>query len=173
MKSNIIILLIVSASISAKAQFVVASIGDDLTKEGTAPVTPLAGAFSFPFKYRPQKDVIEPSLSLSAVGGINIKFKNSHGIGVLGGIGPSSIMLDENNTDTSAHITSSTTRAAMTFSLSFLYQFDQLQLAFSLGTDKNLDNSKDKWIYHSKLWLSFGIGVKIFTQSAPTRLKKN
>ena len=171
MKFYTLMIMFFISTISLKAQFIVTAISDDLRSGTAAKVTPLAGAFSFPFKYRPQKDVIETSLSLSGVGGVNIDLGNSHAIGILAGVGPSSITLNQNNTDTSAHITSSTSRAAMTFSLSALYQFDQLQFAFSIGTDKNLDNTTDKWIYQSKLWLSFGIGFKIFVVSSPSRLK--
>ena len=135
------------------------------TGKGTqAQVAPIVGAFTFPFKYRPQTGIFEPSLSLSGAIGVSIPFKKSGGnasIAFLGSFGPSSITLSKNNsTDTGT-----TTRSSATSAFTVLGQWNKIQIAVSVGIDDNLDNSTDKWIYQSKPWVSFGFGYSIFTSN--------
>jgi len=121
------------------------------------------GALTFPFKFRLQKGApVEPSLSLSAVAGPSYSFiGNNFSLSFLVGVGPSSININnKNSSDTS---TSASTRNAATFSGTLLAQLNKVQLAVSIGIDKNLDNSTDNWIYQSKPWLSLGIGFNIFS----------
>ncbi len=149
----------------SKQKYLVAKSDVAADVEGaTKKIIPLVGAFSFPFKYRPQSGILETSFSLSMVGGARFTLNedNKQYFSALLGIGSSSIMLNKDNTALSAGITDNTSRAALTFSLSFLYQWDQLQLACSVGIDNNLDNRKDKWQYQSKPWLTIGLGFDIF-----------
>jgi hypothetical protein len=125
--------------------------------------TPIGGAFTFPFKYRPQSGLFEPSLSLSGAVGVHLALDNdtTASISFLGSFGTSSITLNnKNSTDTGT-----TTRAAATIAFTILGQWDNVQLAISVGLDNNLDNSTDKWIYQSKPWFSLGIGVNIFSKN--------
>jgi hypothetical protein len=135
--------------------------------EGASPqakIAPIVGAFTFPFKYRPQTGIFEPSLSLSGAVGVAIPFKKSDGnasIAFLVSFGPSSITLNKNNSSD----TGTATRSSATSALTVLGQWNKIQLAVSVGIDDNLDNSTDKWIYQSKPWVSFGFGYSIFTSN--------
>ena len=127
---------------------------------------PVAGAFSFPFKYRPQSGIMETNFSLSLVGGFEYNSDptndSTHHLwsGYIG-IGQSSISLNSNNSS----VSSNTTRNAVAISFTLLYEWQGLQFAVSSGIDENLDNSTDKWHYQSKPWITAGIGFSIFTQS--------
>ena len=123
-----------------------------------------SNSFSFPFKYRPQTGIMETNFSLSVVGGPNFRLDpaGDHHLGILLGVGSTSLTLDETNTDPSAGVTESSTRSGVSFTFSFLYKWKELQLAGSIGIDDNLNNKKDKWIYQSKPWMTIGIGFAIF-----------
>jgi hypothetical protein len=112
--------------------------------EPTVSVTAIGGAFTFPFKYRPQNGVLEPSLSLSGVAGIQLGLvkSNTGSISFLVGFGPSTINI--NNTNGADTNTANATRSAATLSFTALGQWNNIQLAFSTGFDNNLDNSTDK-----------------------------
>ena len=123
--------------------------------------SPIVGAFTFPFKYRPQTGLFEPSLSLSGAVGVSVPINKdgSASLSFMGSFGPSSISLSsKNSTDTGT-----TSRSAAPSAFTVLGQWNKVQIALSVGIDDNLDNSTDKWIYQSKPWVSFGIGYSIFT----------
>jgi len=133
-------------------------------KKRVVNITAIGGAVTFPFKIRPQTGVIEPSFSLSGVAGLHFSLDKDtvKSLSILIGVGPSSIILNNrNSTDTG-----SSTRAAATFSITLLGQWDNIQLAFSIGWDNNLDNGEDKWKYQSKPWLSLGVGFNIFSNKS-------
>ena len=131
----------------------------------TVTLSAIGGAFTFPFKYRPQNGVLEPSLSLSGVVGVQLGLdKNSTGfLSFLIGFGPSSVNV--NNTNSADTNTANASRPVATLSFTILGQWNNIQLAISTGIDDNLSNSTDKWIYQNKPWLSLGIGFNIFTAS--------
>jgi hypothetical protein len=142
-----------------------ASEADLFSAKQTITFSAIGGAFTFPFKYRPQNGVLEPSLSLSGVAGIQCSLdkNNDASLSFLLGFGPSSINV--NNTNSADTNTANSTHSAATLSFTILGQWNNVQLAISTGIDNNLNNSTDKWIYQSKPWLSLGIGFNIFTSN--------
>lgn len=130
-------------------------------------IIPIGGIMTFPFKLRPQNGIFETTFSLSGFGGVQIPLDKDFSdadpsqnfLNLLLSFGASSITLDKNNTDPSANILVATQRPATTFSFSAVYQFEKLQLVLSTGIDNNLDNRQDKWLYQSKPWFAFGIGL--------------
>ena len=135
---------------------------DTITKFMSA--TPMAGVVSFPFKFRLQGDKdIETSLSLSGVGGVKFNFNKSKiptAFCVLIGLGPSSVPVNQYNSNRKDSATLS--QSAATFSLTGMFIWDKLQIAASLGMDKILNNRELNWHYQSKPWFSFGVGFSIF-----------
>ena len=126
--------------------------------------SPIAGSFTFPVRWRPQSGTFETSVSLSMVGGFKKYFNelDKKSISILIGAGPSSIELNNDNTNATPPITSNTNRSAVTISLSAVFQWQSLQILFSSGLDNNLNNKIDNWKYQSKLWVSFGVGFNVF-----------
>jgi len=122
---------------------------------------PIVGAFTFPFKYRPQTGIFEPSLSLSGAIGVCIPLNSdaTSSINFMGSFGPSSITLTKNNSAD----TGTGTRSSATSAFTILGQWNKIQLAISVGIDDNLDNTIDKWTYQSKPWFSFGFGYSVFS----------
>lgn len=126
--------------------------------------TPMAGVVSFPFKFRLQGDKdIETSLSLSGVGGVKFNFNKSKiptAFCVLIGLGPSSVPVNQYNSNRKDSATLS--QSAATFSLTGIFIWDKLQIAASIGMDKILNNRELNWRSQSKPWFSFGVGFSIF-----------
>ncbi len=129
--------------------------------------SPLMGTISFPFKYRPQTGKFEKTFSLSLTGGIRIdpKRRNENTFSFLFGAGPSSVTVDKYNTDAGSNITDPSERTAVTLSLSFMWQWERLQLGLSGGMDNLLDNEVLKWKYQGKPWFSVGVGVALFSNN--------
>jgi hypothetical protein len=88
-----------------------------------------------------------------------------HTFSLLGGIAASTATLDKYNTDPAAGIQDPSDRTSILFSLSFLYQWQHLQIGVSVGIDNILDNEIVKWKYQGKRWFSFGIGISLFTSN--------
>lgn len=129
-------------------------------------LSPAIGTMALPFKYRPQTGVFEPTFALTVVGGVNYKLSatnNRHSISFLFGVGPSSVKLNQYNTDSTSGITEEEYRAAVTMSLNMVYQWEQLQVGLSAGIDNKLNGNREHWIYQGKPWISVGIGVSVFS----------
>jgi hypothetical protein len=120
---------------------------------------------TLPFKYRPQTGKFEKTFALGVTGGVtwNPTRVNTHTFSLLGGISASSATVDKYTSNPAANIVDPTDRLAVTFSGSFLYQWQNLQFGISGGIDNILDNEIVKWKYQGKGWMSFGIGVSLFT----------
>ena len=132
--------------------------------------SPTVGALTFPFKYRPQGGKFETTFALGVAGGVtwNPGRLNKHTFSALLGVAASSALVDQYSTDPVANITEQSERTAITFSGSFVYQWERLQVGFSVGIDNLLDNEVLKWQYQSKPWLSLGIGISLFTANEVT-----
>ena len=132
--------------------------------------SPTVGILTFPFKYRPQDGAFDQTFSLSATGGVKLNpwQTGEHTFSILVGCGSSSVNLNQFNTDAKSGITSDTQRPAITGSLSLLYQWENLQVGMSLGKDAIFTNKMDYWKDQGKTWLSFGIGLSLFTSSTIT-----
>lgn len=125
------------------------------------------GALTFPFKYRPQNGKFEPTFGIGVSGGVTVnpwRF-NEHTFSLLAGIAASSARVDEHSTDPAANITEPSERTSVTISLNFLYQWERLQIGISGGIDNILDNNVLNWKYQGRPWLSFGVGVSLFSAS--------
>lgn len=126
------------------------------------------GVTSFPFKYRPQTGVFEPTFSLSATGGVKYNFdrtNDDYSISFLLGVGPSSVSLTKDNTAPWSGVTTSTQSSAVTLSFGMVFQMERVQIGLSLGMDSKLDGNREEWIYQGKDWLSLGIGLSLFSNS--------
>lgn len=139
-------------------------------------ISPVVGSFTFPFRLRTQHDdKFEKSFSLSLCGGIkwNPWKTNEHNFSMLFGVGASSVTLTKANTAASSGITENIEAGALTFSISLMYEWERLQIGFSMGMDNLFDNENIKWKYQSDPWLSFGVGVSLFSKSEITSIGTN
>jgi len=129
--------------------------------------SPTVGALTFPFKYRPQNGKFEPTFGIGISGGVtwNPWRVNEHTFSLLAGISASSAHVDQFNTDAAANIHEASERTSVTISLNFLYQWQRLQIGISAGIDNILDNEVLKWKNQGKPWISFGVGVGLFSSS--------
>ena len=130
----------------------------------------------FPFRLRTQHDdKFEKSFSLSLCGGIkyNPWKTNEHTISMLFGVGASSVTLTKSNTGPNSGITENIEAGALTFSLSLMYEWERLQIGISMGMDNLFDNDNIRWKYQSDPWLSFGVGVSLFSKSEITSIGTN
>lgn len=129
--------------------------------------SPIVGTLSLPFKYRPQDRTFESTFSLSVTGGVkwNPFLKNEQTFSILVGVGPSTVRLTDENTNNENTLEDDFTTAAVTFSLSFVYQWDILQIGISGGFDNLIDNNKYNWKYQGKSWFSIGIGIGLFSKN--------
>lgn len=138
---------------------------DVLSRKIYRTVAPTIGAMTLPFKYRPQSGKFEKTFTVGLTGGITINpwWVGDHTFSILAGVSATTATLDKYNTDPAAGITDPSDRAAIAFSMGFFYKWENLQIGFSAGIDNILDNEIVKWKYQSKGWLSFGIGISLFT----------
>lgn len=127
--------------------------------------SPSVGALTFPFKFRPQSGKFEPTFSIGISGGVtwNPWRYNEHTFSLLVGISASSARVDQYSTD--PPVPDPSERAAVTTSLGFLYQWERLQIGISAGIDNLLDNEVLHWRYQGKGWISFGVGISLFSAS--------
>jgi len=125
--------------------------------------SPVAGGVTFPFKYRHQDKLFEPTFSLSATAGVRFDpaRTNNFTMALLFGIGPSSADVNETNST----ITSSTQLSAVTLSGSLVFEWQKVQLGLSVGFDNLLSGNTNKWKYQGKSWYSVGIGIALFTSN--------
>lgn len=137
--------------------------------------SPSFGILNLPFKYRPNDGAFEKTFSLSFTGGVKINPWRTgvHTLSVLVGAGASSVELNKFNTDPKGNITENTDRPAVTGSLNILYQWEKLQFGVSMGKDAIFNNRTDYWHNQGKTWLSFGIGLAIFSNGEITTPGKN
>lgn len=139
--------------------------------------TPAIGSMTFPFKYRPQTGVFENTFALNMTGGVRWNFSetnDNHSLSALFGVGPSTIVFNKFNTDTTiSNITDPEQRAALTMSLNVVYQWELLQAGLSMGIDHKFDGNREKWIYQGKPWFALGIGLDIFSNSERKDAGKN
>ncbi len=129
--------------------------------------SPVAGTLAYPFKFRPQGQLVfSKDIALTGVGGIRRNFgaQGNSSLSFTIGIGLSSVTLDSLNTG--GIINGTSERAAATIPFSFIYQWDKLQIGLTTGIDLLSTDSRDSWIYHGKPWFAIGIGFSIFSSDA-------
>lgn len=123
------------------------------------------GAVTFPFKYRPQSGKFETTFAIGGTVGFrwNPWRFNEHTFSLLGGVAASSAKVDKYSTDPAAGITDPSDRASVTFLGSLFYQGGRFQIGISAGIDNLLDNEIPNWRYQGRGWISFGLGVGLFS----------
>ena len=84
------------------------------------------------------------------------------------GVGASSVTVNQYNTDPAAGITEASDRAAVTISLNFMYEWNNLQIGISSGVDNLFDNESVKWNHQGNIWFSIGVGIALFSKSEVT-----
>lgn len=137
---------------------------------------PAFGTLTFPFKYRFNDKSFETTFNLSLTGGVHLRpyLTNRHVFSLLLGVGPSTVKLDGSNVSNTDVLEKgeNLTTAAVTFSLSLMYQFEKVQFGVSIGVDNIFDNEKYDWKNQGKPWLSLGVGLNIFTENNSAKSKK-
>lgn len=135
---------------------------------------PMIGAMTFPFKFRMDKEgmFFTKDISLTGLGGIkfNCRKVKDLSVSIYTGIGLTSVALNPSNTDST--LTETTNRAGASIPIGILLQWKMLQVGVSTGFDLLSKESRDNWRFHGKPWLSFGIGISIFTPESTTRKPK-
>ncbi|WP_291127552.1 hypothetical protein [Flavobacterium sp. UBA7682] len=131
------------------------------------------GILTLPFKYRPQKDAdFETQFNLNTTFGILIRnkyFKKAKFYAQLGaGIG--TVKLDASNasgvTDDDAQNVST-----ITGFMGLMMQYNDIQAGIYLGAEQINNNKKYGWENQGNLWISLGVGFKIFTLSKSDKNK--
>jgi hypothetical protein len=128
--------------------------------------SPILGAFSYPFKYRPQTGEFEKTFNIQITGGYSIlpNIKNAKkSLAFLLGVGASSITLNPFNTTDYKGDSSGRETTSATISLNIVYIHNRFQVGASLGWDNLLGNESKNWQYNAKPWLSIGVGANIFS----------
>lgn len=145
--------LIPSAILHAYAQVVV------------SPWSPVGGAATLPFKWRPQHGGgFDKDLSISGLAGAKHAglFGNDNlSYSILLGIGISSITTDSSNSKKPP----SSDLSAITLSAGILAQYKTLQFGIFAGVDHLSNNKEIGWKYQGNPWFGVGIGFSIFSES--------
>lgn len=123
---------------------------------------PLIGAATLPFKLRPQDGEFSKDVSLSAMGGLDIKFSGTSDVslGVLGGIGFTSATVDSASTNDQVKVDHEA--SGLTLSTGLLIRWKSLQIGGFVGWDHLSKTDRAIWIYNGEPWIGIGIGVTIF-----------
>lgn len=127
-------------------------------------VTPLYGAAVLPFKARFQNDfAFTKDLTISNMGGIKWNLPNNKiGLGLVFGIGISSVNVD--SLTTSGAVKETQSRSAITLPVGVIVQYERLQFGAFLGWDWIDGPNKKDWTYQGETWFSLGIGFNIFNE---------
>jgi len=89
----------------------------------------------------------------------------------LGGIGITSVAVD--SLTTKGYIKTSTKAAALTPSLSFVWEIKSFQIGLFAGIDYLSRELGDKWDYKDQVWLGIGLGYSIFKTPQTPKFQEN
>jgi hypothetical protein len=134
--------------------------------------SPVGGAATLPFKYRPQSSgTFDKSLSIAGLAGLKHTWRNPNwSASYLVGIGLSSIAMDSTNNSSK---NSSADISAISLSVGAVVQYKTLQLGIFIGEDHISNNKYYGWKYQGNLWAGIGIGFSIFSETQPATKNKN
>lgn len=131
------------------------------------------GILTLPFKFRPQKDAaFDPEFNLNTTFGVLIrnKYYKKTKFYAQCGAGIGTVKLDASNakgiTDDAAQSVST-----ITGFLGLMLQYNDIQAGIYAGADQINNNKKYDWENQGNLWISFGVGFKIFTLSKADKSK--
>ncbi len=145
------------------------------TEELTSVWSPAVGVATLPFKYRPGTHEFSKDLSISGLGGIRHMGLFGHltttSFSTLVGIGVASVTLNSDNTN--GTLTKSSDFAAISISLGEVVEWKRLQIGVFAGWDSVQKTDKNNWQNQGKIWVGFGIGFSIFSESSPGKEGKN
>jgi len=104
--------------------------------------------------------------SLGVNAGYEWQFKSrvKQSLGLLMGIGISTVAIDP-ETVTDDYIDKSSTTGAFTPSLGLVYSFENFQIGLFSGIDYIPGEMGDKWVYKNQPWLGLGLGFTIFQKN--------
>lgn len=125
------------------------------------------GVLTLPFKFRPQKgEAFDPQFNLNATIGylLTKKYYKKTKVYLQGGAGIGSANLDETNArgvegDESQNV------STITGFVGLMMQHSDIQAGIYIGADKINNNKKFDWEHQGNMWISLGVGFKIFTLS--------
>lgn len=123
------------------------------------------GVLTLPYKLRPQKNTsYEAAFNLDATVGFYIFQKGDANIYIQGGAGISTVGLNSTNAKGLEHDQAQNISAFTAFT-GLMLQYRSIQTGIYLGGDWINNNEKYQWDHQGKIWLSLGVGFKIFTLS--------
>lgn len=125
-----------------------------------------AGTVLIPVKIRLQKFDFSKDFTVGSTAGIKCRLSPflKNYINFLLGVGISSVTLDYRSTN--GIIEDTFDVPALTPSLGCVFDFNNTQAGIFLGSDYITNNEEYNFIYHGKLWLSFGMGFTILSQQS-------
>ncbi|AWI25793.1 hypothetical protein HYN49_07695 [Flavobacterium pallidum] len=122
------------------------------------------GIITLPFKYRPQKGAgFDTEFNLNAAFGylVTPKYFRKTRLYIQGGAGIGTVGLDSSN----SKATDSQDVSIITGFAGLMVQYNDVQAGIYFGADKINNNQKFDWEHQGNLWMSLGVGFKIFTLS--------
>jgi hypothetical protein len=138
-------------------------------KESTVSMT--YGALTIPIKLRFESGKIYDSskdLTLGSVAGIRFKPQCMKGNSLVGyfGLGITSVSLDSSNTF--GEITGVSDRSAITLTSGIMFESRKgIQVGITAGWDYIGRKEQIDWVNNGNLWLGFGVGFSLFSESKP------
>lgn len=151
---------------------------DAFTKQLIPKIQTTQQLATIPFKYRAKTKEFEPGVNLNALFGMKYNFDeygDTH-ISVMGGIGSSSVNLNEENVDTKALdstykallptlLDDETRRSAISITTSVVLTVKNISFGAYVGWDHLIPSNELKWKNNGQPWLGFGIGYSFFNNS--------
>jgi len=131
--------------------------------------TPTLGTLSYLFKWRPSTGIFENSFNLNITGGTRVlldRTNPNHSLAFTGGVGVTTLPKSSADRDT---VSTTYTGGGITISGNIIYVWDRLQVGLSSGFDVPVGESAPSWKYRGKPWISFGIGINIFSEDKPSK----
>ena len=120
------------------------------------------GALVLPVKLRRQPFDFSKDVTVGTTAGARMRMspRRESYISLLGGVGLSSATLTSENTN--AAVTTTTDRAALTWTVGAMFDVDRFQFGAFIGQDRVSQPNQSDWIYQGKTWLAVGLGYSLF-----------
>lgn len=102
------------------------------------------------------------NVGLSAGGKIRLDGSKQRAFfNLIGGISLTSTAIDEDSTNN--FVDTKTNASAITFSLGFIFEYDDFQIGIITGWDRLSRELGENWVYQGKNWVGLGLGYSIFS----------
>jgi hypothetical protein len=124
-----------------------------------------AGSVLIPFKLRLKHFDFSKDFTLGPSAGVKFRLSHysKHYVNLMAGMGITSVSV--NNRSTKGYITEEVEVPALTPSIGFVFEFNNsTQAGIFIGWDYISDNENIHLLYHSKPWISFGLGYTLLSK---------